>query len=140
MSDPPLPDIEAQEPISRFLLSGRFFNVNAGIVRPPAFKPTNPKEDQPERQTSVYRTEGWAEGEIWIIGDQYVTQLHRDRLPVLARADLEAEDILTVDLRIVPDPIPHPRHANIVNWPDDQEKRQLKVVLLANKARLVVRS
>jgi hypothetical protein len=44
---------------------------------------------------------------------------------------MQAEQILNLDLRFDPDGAPHPLHANIVNWPDSQEVRQMKAVSLA---------
>lgn len=45
------------------------------------------------------------------------------------------------NLHIVPHPSPHPRHANIVNWPNEEssEHRKAKAVLLAQQAKLIVR-
>ena len=60
---------------------------------------------------------------------------------ILARADLLAQTVYSQDLRIVPHPLPHPRHANIVNWPNEEssEHRKAKALLLAQKSSLIVR-
>ena len=68
---------------------------------------------------------GCYEQEIWEIGDEYVTKLHRQRSPVLARADLRAKYILNRSLQIVPHPDPHPRHADIEGWPNDEEMEMI---------------
>ena len=60
---------------------------------------------------------------------------------ILARADLLAQTVYSQDLRIVPHPFPHPYHANIVNWPNEEspEQRKAKALLLAQAAMLIVR-
>jgi len=132
--------VDPEERISRFIFNPRHFNPTTNHITPQAFKPANPKPpDRPERQTSVYRTENCDDSEIWTLGDDYVTNRHPDRLPVLARGDLKAEEVIEEGLQIGPDPNPHYRHANIVNWPDEPEQRQMKAVNLARKGRLVVR-
>ncbi|MEC4679398.1 MAG: hypothetical protein VST67_01710 [Nitrospirota bacterium] len=132
--------VDPEERISRFIFNPRHFNPTTNHITPQAFKPANPKPpDRPERQTSVYRTENCDDSEIWTLGDDYVTNRHPDRLPVLARGDLKAEKVIEEALQIDPDPNPHYRHANIVNWPDEPEQRQMMAVNLAQKGRLVVR-
>ena len=132
--------VDPEELISRFIFNPHHFTPSTNHISPQAFKPANPKPPvRPDRQTSVYRTENCNDSEIWTLGDEYVTKLHRDRLPVLARGDLKAEKVIEEALQIDPDPNPHEHHANIVNWPDELEQRQMKAVNLARKGRLVVR-
>ncbi len=80
------------------------------------------------------------ETEIWTIGAQHVENPRENRF-VLARGDLLAQAIHSQDLHIVPHPFPHPRHANIIDWPNEEsgEQRKAKAVLLARESRLVVR-
>jgi hypothetical protein len=132
-------DIDAAERISRYLLIKNHFNPRTGHVSPQAFKPTSPKNEGDVRKTSIYRTKELAEAEVWTLGDDYVTKLHSGHLSVLARADTQAQKILELDLKIDPDGVPHPRHANIVSWPDGQEVRQMNAVSLARSAQLVPR-
>jgi len=73
--------------------------------------------------------------EIWTIGETYVTASRADGLRVLARADIQAEIILNEDLLVDPTPIPHPRHADIVNWSDKPEHRLEQASALALKAK-----
>jgi hypothetical protein len=79
------------------------------------------------------------EREIWDVGDEYVTRLHPEHLPVLGRGDLLAKDILGADLRIVPFPDPHPQHADIEGWPSEDEQLEMKLAYLSSKAKLIVR-
>jgi hypothetical protein len=140
MSDSLLQDVDPQDRISRYLLLQKSFDAKAQIVFAQAFKPPRPTKDFPLRQTSVYRTQGVGEGEIWELGDRYVTLLHPKHWPVLGRADLTAKDVSDADLTIVPHPNPHPRHADIEGWPSQDEEIEMKVTYLARKALLVIRS
>ncbi len=134
----PVP-IDPAERISRYLLVREYFNNRTRNISPQAFKPANPKIAGDLRKTSVYRTEGLSDVEVWTLGSEHVTKAHSDNLPVLARADLLVSQVLSLDLSFDPDGIPHPRHANIVNWPDSQEARQMKAVFLAKSAQLLPR-
>ena len=140
MSDSLLQDVDPQDRISRYLLLQKSFDAKAQIVFAQAFKPPRPTKDFPVRQTSVYRTQGVGEGEIWELGDRYVTLLHPKHWPVLGRADVTAKDVSDADLTIVPHPDPHPRHADIEGWPSQDEEIEMKVTYLARKALLVIRS
>jgi hypothetical protein len=93
----------------------------------------------PVRQTSVYRTQGLTEVNIWQIGDDFVTKPHPKHLPVLGRADMSAGEIIAADLKIVPRPVPHPLHADIEGWPGEDEQVEIKLAYLSSKARLVTR-
>lgn len=139
MADPqPTDQVDSEEQTSRYLLSRRLFEVPTKKVFAQAFKPPKATSEYPVRQTSVYRTKGCQELEIWEIGDEYVTKLHPKRLPVLARADLTANHVLIRGLQIVPHPDPHPRHADIEGWPKDEEIEMI-LVHLASAATLVPR-
>lgn len=139
MPDSFLQEVDPQDRISRYLLLQKLFDAKAQIVFAQAFKPPRPTEEFPVRQTSIYRTQGAEENEIWGLGDQYVTALHPKRWPVLGRADLIAKDVFDADLTIVPNPDPHPRHADIEGWPSQDEEIEMKITYLARKALLVIR-
>ena len=140
MPDSFLQEVDPQDRISRYLLLQKWFDAKAQIVFAQVFKPPKPTEEFPVRQTSIYRTRGAEENEIWGLGDQYVTALHPKRWPVLGRADLTAKDVFDADLTIVPNPDPHPRHADIEGWPSQDEEIEMKITYLARKALLVIRS
>lgn len=140
MADPlPKDCVDPDERISRYLLQRRLFDVEKNCVFAQAFKPPRTTPEYPVRQTSVYRTQGCSEPEVWKIGDKFVTELHARRLPVLARADLFASHILIAGLQIVPNPDPHPRHADIEGWPNEDEQIEMKLAYLSSKANLLVR-
>lgn len=137
MADPePSAQVDPEEQTSRYLLRSRLFDIPRKTVFAQAFYPAKATPEFPVRQTSVYRTEGCHEHEIWEIGDEYVTKLHRQHLPVLARADLSAMHFLNRSLQIVPHPDPHPRHADIEGWPNDEETEMI-IAYLASHATLM---
>jgi hypothetical protein len=133
-------DVKPSERISRYIFRKDHFNPRTGRVRPPVFEPTRPKSEADSYKTSVYRTEGLSNGEIWAIGDDFVTKQHPEHLPSLARADTQIQNAVDADLKIDPDGVPHVRHANIIGWPDSDEARQIKRALLAQSAQLALRS
>ena len=83
---------------------------------------------------SVYRSSELREHAIWELGNDKVA-IPRQK-PLVGRADLLAADVSDADrdLRIEPDPIPHPRHANISGWPTQKDKQKLIAIKLAGKA------
>ncbi|MDE3224165.1 MAG: hypothetical protein KGN30_01985, partial [Nitrospirota bacterium] len=111
MQDIPRTSIDPEERISRYLLNSRLFNSKTGNISPQAFAPANPKKEGDPRKTSIYRTEGLHETEVWSLGDEYVSKLHPENLPILARADMQAQKVFDADLTFDPNGIPHQRHA-----------------------------
>ena len=139
MADPqPTDHVDLEARASRYLLRPKWFDIPTRSVFAQAFNPPKVTLEYPVRQTSVYRTEGCQEQEIWEIGDEYVTKPHPKHLPVLARADLTAKHILNRGLQIVPHPDPHPRHADIEGWPKEEEMEMI-LVYLASVATLIPR-
>jgi hypothetical protein len=141
MSDSLPQEVDARERITRYLTNPDWFNTKTSHITPQAFKPASPKPPvRPIRRTSIYRTEGCSEQDIWLIGDERVTKQHAQQLSILARADISAQAITEEDLLIVPEPRPHYRHGNIEMWPEDEVQRQAKALSLARKAKLFVKS
>lgn len=141
MSDLPPQEVDPQERITRYMTNPDWFNAKTDHVSPQAFKPAPPKPPiRPTRRTSVYRTGGCQEHEIWTIGDEYVSKRHAQQSPVLGRADISAQAITDEDLLVVPDPHPHYRHGNIEMWPEDDVQRQAKALSLSRKAKLHLRN
>jgi hypothetical protein len=126
--------VKPEEPISRFIVEKRYFKRETGEVLPSAFTPS-PKTNT----TSVYRVEGCTDRKIWRIASHFVEALRTDRKKVIARADLAAFVILAQNLGIRPALQPHPRHANIVDWPD-RSASKLKASELARAATLHLRA
>jgi hypothetical protein len=135
----PLPGIEvlSSEQITRFLTQRKWFNPRTENISPQAFSPRAPKPLSTIPKSSVYRTEGCSDEEIWLIGEKYVAEKRQDGQKVLARADVSADVILSsAGLVIEPAPTPHPRHADIVNWPDARERQLDKMNILAEQSKL----
>jgi len=115
--------LDRTETLARYLYSKNQYRPSDNSVKHNAFIPP------PNKQLSVFRITALLENEIWRIGDSL-----SDRTP-LGRADIQAESVYDADLLIFLDDIP-PRHANIINWPEEQSAIKLKAIELAQKARL----
>jgi len=130
-----LPDrVLPEEPVSRFILDKDQFRQERGFIYPAAFLPSKKTAN-----TSVYRVESLPETRIWQLAEKFVTALRADKKRVLARADIKAKTAFHQDLAIQPDRLPHPRHANIINWPTDRSAQKAKALELAKNAKLRVR-
>ncbi|MEW8509138.1 MAG: hypothetical protein AB2598_20850 [Candidatus Thiodiazotropha sp.] len=133
-SDPdpePTPDILENETISRFLTSSGHLAKSKRIVKYGAFLPNGNGE------TSVYRITGATNPDIWDIGENYVRApiaKKRGSCNLHGRGDIEAKEILDTKLTIEPKPRPHPRHADIMSWPESKEEKQMLATELANKS------
>jgi hypothetical protein len=99
-------------------------------VKPGAFLPAR------DGATSVYRTRGLTEEEIWILGEAKVTGPTRKTL--YGRGDLPVSAVHATGLRVDPDDSP-PRHAAIVGWPEEKDARLSLAQQLAAKASLKLR-
>lgn len=75
-----------------------------------------------DSETSIYRTGGLSEDDAFELGRQYVTKPLGTTLN--ARADLLAGKIFESGLKFKPHTKPHPRHASIINWPQDVEDQR----------------
>lgn len=58
---------------------------------------------------------------------------------IIGRGDLNAGIITSVGLSIIAAPSPHPRHANVTNWPNDRATQKLRAMELAHNAVLYLR-
>jgi hypothetical protein len=105
-----------------------------GWVSPAAFMPSTKT-----KATSVYRTSCCGEGRIWRIGELFVERKRKDEREILARADTQAARVFQEGLRIDAHLLPHPRHADLANWPDDKAQQKDKALALAQAAILLVR-
>ena len=131
--------IDLEETLSRFIVQKSHFSRMNKRVKVQAFKPADPTPERPVRQLSVYRTANCSENEIWSIADEYVTTLLPNKKPIFARGELKCKAVLEQDLLLDPDGYPHPRHSNIINWPEDEALREAKALELSRKAQLHLR-
>lgn len=121
------------EPVSRFILFRD--HIKTDHVSFAAFMPSPKTMD-----VSVYRTLGCSERKIWLLGDLFVAARRKDNRTILARADLASQLVFNQGLNIVPEPLPHPRHANVTRWPGDKPQQKIKAMALATGATLQLRS
>ncbi len=110
----PFGNVKPNERISRFLFKD---NVRAdNSIKPNAFRP--PRDSS---ELSVYRTSKLREQTIWRIGKYFVESISRrkNHTKIFGRADLTAKHIVSAfpSLSVKPYRYPHPRHANITNYP-----------------------
>lgn len=122
--------IGSSETLTRYLFQRSHFSRTKGRVKYSAFLPIS------DGQTSVFRVSSLADSEIWSIGVTFVASV--SRRTIRARADTVANEVTIIGLDVVPDPAARPRHANIVNWPEEASKRKLFAMLLANSASLAL--
>ena len=129
-------EVSFGERLSRYVFTKQYLRKTKDRLSPQAFTP--PKVI---RETSVYRTNGCSELNIWELSDKYVTPNRSDHKPALGRGDLAAQVVFDQQLRVIPHPIPHPKHANIVDWPDEPGSalELMKATELANQAIRILR-
>lgn len=120
--------IQSSEPLARFITQKAYYRSASKTVRHNAFMPNR------EGKTSVYRIIDIGNSEVFEIGQRFVAEKMNKSL--LGRADIKVLKILENNLSVISDPDPHPRHANIVDWPEEREKYRLIAVQLADEAEL----
>ncbi len=121
--------VSSNEPVARFILEKTYFRPSNKTVRHNAFMP-----HRGSGTTSVCRIINLADIEIYEIGRRFVAEPRGK--PLLGRADIGVVEILKRELSITPDLTPHPRHANICDWPEEQSKQKMIAIELAAEAQL----
>jgi hypothetical protein len=122
--------LDLSEILSRFILQTNWFSSLENRVKYAAFMPNRNGE------TSVFRTSSITNDEIWNIGDREVS-IKRGK-PILGRADIRTNNVISKDLQVVPKE-PPVRHANIIGWPDERSKQRLIAIELAAESLLHIR-
>ena len=125
-----MPPLDSLEILSRFVLQTNWFSSSENRVKYAAFLPDKNGE------TSVFRTSGITNNEIWEIGDCEVS-IKRGK-PILGRADIGTINVISKDLEVVPREPPL-RHANIIGWPDERSKQKIIAIELASEAHLYLK-
>jgi hypothetical protein len=123
--------VEDSETIARFIFSSSEYRSSDQTVKHAAFMPAR------DMAASVYRIEGCSEAEISEIDKKYVSGL-RGKISK-GRADILVTQVRKVQLNVVSNPLPHPRHADIIGYSSEVENR-MKAVELAQHARLVLKT
>jgi len=121
-------EVSPSESVARFITQKTYYRPSNLTVRHNAFMPNRNGE------TSIYRIIDLDDAKIFAIGCRFVA--HEMNKPLIGRADIVVSKILKMDLIVEPYPNPHPRHANIVNWPEDESKHKLIALELAAEAEL----
>ena len=122
-------DVPRGEKLTRFLYSGEFSTNNQEVK----YRGFIPQKRSPEH-ISVYRISSLTESEVWAIGREYVQK----QKTIRARADFFSDVVYDQDnLKVVSDPDPHERHANITPIPTDREDRDEILRELASLSKLV---
>lgn len=112
--------------ITRYIFDRKRFSVDKNAVKPKAFSPPP--------HNSVFGISELRDSQIWEIGTGHVAKILQRELK--ARGDLNANAVIDLGLRIVPDEKGHPRHANLEGWPDAKEDQMSVAIDLAAEATL----
>lgn len=83
-------------------------------------------------ETSVYRSIELSEDLIWSLGRSEVAAPRG--MVLRGRADLVVQAVLAVGLSVVPEISEHPRHANILGWPNEKFAKKDLAIRLAQAA------
>ena len=110
--------LKNDEELSRFIFSRRHIRADS-TLRPAAFIP-----DPKTLRFSVYRTTGCKTKVIWRIHDTHVASVRGKS--AYGRGVVFVHGVKSYGLEIDLNGVLHPRHADIVAWPDDP-REQLKV-------------
>lgn len=121
-----------EEVTARFILSRSHFATSDRRVKARAFEPA-----PNDRTTSVFRTTGLRNAQVWEIGSIYVAD-PQDR-NIHARAEVSVRSIQSLQLVVTPRE-PPPRHAIIQDWPDDKSAAMSIAQRLAAESTLVLPS
>jgi hypothetical protein len=111
-------NISNDELISRYIVSKSGFKSSTGEVKYSTYMPMyNEKDDCLE--TSVFRTDGLKEEEIWHTGEENVSK-PRDKT-LIGRSELVVQQVKRVGNLAVEEVEPPERHAVIVGWSSHRE-------------------
>lgn len=121
-------EVSPSESVARFITQKGYYRPSDQTVKHNAFMPNR------QGKTSVYRVIDLDDEEIFEIGRRFVADELKKLL--MGRADILVSKILDRELMVELDPTPHPRHANIVDWPEDESKHRLIAPELADEAEL----
>ena len=110
--------------LARFALEGG--RLTASVVKPKLFEPNR------ALKLSVFHVDGLDDGGIRHIGDDVVTR-HPTAKRLYGWGGFDGAAVSDAGLRIDRDDDP-PRHANIVDWPEDASERKQRQQILASRA------
>ena len=130
-------EVKRSEPITRFIAHGDHFAPETKRVKHQALQPRiNPATQRLE--LSVFRAAGAEPGELW-----QICAAHVDKPPVgrfmKSRGICGAGVFLDVDLAFDPNGSPHPRHADVVGWPEAKHAQKSAAQKIAAQMTLEIR-
>ena len=130
--------VDPKEVITRFLFQGSHFAVTTGRVNPTALMPYDNKNSK-RRETSIIRTDGLQDREVWELGYQ-IHEVAVTPRPIKARAVGVAAIVIDQQLQFDINGNPYPRHADIIGWPvgDEKHARLALATEIANRMTLEV--
>ena len=115
---------------SRYITSKKHFSKQNNYVKSAAFMPIR------NQKLSVFCIDELVEEEIWEIGYNNISIPTSKE--IYARANIEAEDILTTILEIDNNNTPL-RHTDIIGWPSEKEDQKGIALELSRKSALVIK-
>ena len=107
-------NVSPEELLARFLFNK---DIRADIsIKPEPFMPF------PHLELSVTRQRELSENEIWTIGKSIAQKREK---ALAGRADIQAEVFFSMNLNVVPDPLPdNKNHANVTEWPREKSEQK----------------
>lgn len=120
--------VDPKECLTRYIIEKSYYRSGDGTVKHNAFMPP-----AAYRELSVFRIAGLPRDVVWDMGKRHVANPRNK--PLLGRADIFASNVFSKGLGIRPEEQP-PRHANIVDWPEEREEQRMIAVELASEAQL----
>lgn len=89
-------------------------------------------------ETSIYRTDKCLSGAVWTLCSEHVDDHAKPRI-MKALGTCTAALILDQQLRFDADGRPHPRHANIIDWPESKHAQKIIQQKIAGNMTLELR-
>ncbi len=123
-------DVSREETVTRYFFDREYVRKD-GALHWRALMPDR------SGKTSVFRVSQLSEDEIWRIGSEKVAAIRQKSL--VGRADLIAASVYDKTLRFAPDNDPESRHADIIGWPEDKDKKHDIALDLADGAEVKVK-
>jgi hypothetical protein len=118
-----LADIDPNEKLTRYLFEKSDIRKD-GSLHWRALIPNK------EGETSVFRISECSEGDVWVMG--FPVAKTRGKV-LIGRGDLIASNVLEVSLTLRRDEDARSRHADIIGWPEEKDRRQAIAIDLAEK-------
>ena len=126
MPDEQQASTEVMDPLARHCRDSGHMRPGLGKAHYKAFMPAR------DRKASVFYAGGQTVATLEQIGRAVVAMSVRGHA-LVAKMTVEGRN-----LQIVADPEPHPLHANIVGWDEDDSKNRLHAHALAEASQLIV--